>query len=214
MQRKPQNNCAELHAWARSLRRHHFPFDESLLPRDGIYLLFEKGEKAHRGERVVRVGTHTGVGQLRSRLRQHFVVENKDRSIFRKNIGRALLTKRGDSYASVWELDMTPAAARKLHARKLDAAKQSRIERMVTKYLQANFSFAVIHIPNKAKRLQLESKIISTLSHCAVCKGSVGWLGNHSPKDKIRQSGLWLVNELHKVPLTAKELVYLQGLKK
>lgn len=212
MQPKTKNNCAQLHAWARTLKRHRFPFDESLLPHDGVYVLFEKGERAHRGERVVRVGTHTGVGQLRSRLRQHFLVENKDRSIFRKNIGRALLTKRGDGYASVWELDLTPAAARKLHARKLDSAKQARVERAVTKYLRNNFSFAVVEVPNKAKRLQLESRMISTLSHCRECVGSVGWLGNHSPKQKIRQSGLWLVNELYKKPLSAADLVYLQRL--
>jgi len=177
-----------------------------------MYLLFEKGEKAHRGERVVRVGTHTGVGQLRSRLRQHFVVENKDRSIFRKNIGRALLNKRGDAYASVWELDMTAAAARKLNGHKLHAAKQARVERQVTAYLQKNFSFAVVEVSSKAKRLQFESKIISTLSHCDTCVGSALWLGNHSPKEKIRQSGLWLVNELYKKPLSAADLVYLQGL--
>jgi hypothetical protein len=214
MQPKAKNNCAALHAWARSLKRHTFPFDESLLPHDGIYLLFEKGEKSHGNERVVRVGTHTGVGQLRSRLRQHFVVENKDRSIFRKNIGRALLNKRGDAYASVWELDMTPAAARKLNGHKLNAAKQARVERQVTAYLQKNFSFAVVEVPSKAKRLQLESKIISTLSHCNECVGSALWLGNHSPKEKIRQSGLWLVNELYKKPISAADLVYLQGLKK
>jgi len=34
-----------------------------------------------------------------SRLLQHFVMENKDRSIFRKNIGRALLARAGDPYA-------------------------------------------------------------------------------------------------------------------
>lgn len=207
-----KSSCAQLHKWARSLERHSFPFNESLLPHDGIYVLFEKGEKAHGGARVVRVGTHTGVGQLRSRLRQHFVVENKDRSIFRKNIGRALLTKRGDEYASVWELDMTPAAARKHSGHKLDAAKQARVERRVTAYLQKSFSFAVVEVPNKVKRLQLESKIISTLSHCTECVGSALWLGNHSPKEKIRQSGLWLVNELYKKPLSPADLVYLQRL--
>jgi len=220
MRLQPNNNCAQLHRWARSLKRHQFPFNESLLPTDGIYLLFEKGERAHGGpsrklgtsERIVRVGTHTGVGQLRSRLRQHFLVENKDRSIFRKNIGRALLNKRGDAYTGVWELDMTPAAARKLHTHLVDAAKQARIEKAVTKYLQDNFSFAGIEVPNKAKRLELESKIISTLSHCEECKGSAAWLGNHSPKEKIRESGLWLVNELYKKPLDTQDLVYLQKL--
>jgi hypothetical protein len=207
-----KSNCQTLHQWARSLERHRFPFDESALPRDGIYFLFEKGEAAHGGARIVRIGTHTGVGQLRSRLRQHFVVENKDRSIFRKNIGRALLLKRGDAYASVWELDMTSAFARRVHGSKVDRLKQKQLERAVTQFLQKDFSFAVVAVPNKAKRLSFESKIISTLSHCTQCGASARWLGNYSPKKKIRQSGLWLINELYKTPLTAKELVYLQGL--
>lgn len=103
--KQKENNCAALHTWARSLPRHRFPFDEKKIPKDGIYLLFEKGERSHGGERLVRAGTHTGEGQLPSRLRQHFVMENKDRSIFRKNIGRALLNKKPDPYAAVWELD-------------------------------------------------------------------------------------------------------------
>jgi hypothetical protein len=63
---------------------------------NGIYVLFERGEECHDGGRIVRVGTHTGDGQLRSRMLQHFVNENKDRSIFRKNIGRALLNRDRD----------------------------------------------------------------------------------------------------------------------
>jgi hypothetical protein len=214
------NNCAALHQWARSLPRHRFPFSEKetrldsarQVPKNGIYLLFEKGEHAHGGERLVRAGTHTGEGQLPSRLRQHFVMENKDRSIFRKNIGRALLNKKHDPYAAVWELDFTSAAARKTKAHLINLAKQQKVEKEITKYLQNNFSFVVIEIKNKKGRLQLESKIISTLSHCENCKPSKNWLGNYSPKEKIRESGLWLVNELYKEPLSKADMVYLQNL--
>ena len=73
---------------------------------------FERGEECHAGNRIVRVGTHTGDGQLRSRMLQHFVNENKDRSIFRKNIGRALLNRDGDPYLSEWEHDRTSRADR------------------------------------------------------------------------------------------------------
>ena len=45
-------------------------------------------------DRIVRIGTHTGENQLRSRLMQHFVKENKNRSIFRKNIGRCFFEHR------------------------------------------------------------------------------------------------------------------------
>ena len=201
-----------MHEWAHSLKRHTFPFDAQTIPKDGIYFLFEKGERAHGSERLVRVGTHTGVGQLPARLHQHFIAANKDRSIFRKNIGRALLSKAKDPYLAVWEIDFTPTLARETHGRKRNAAKQALVEERVTHYLQKNCSFAVVQVDSKAKRLALESKIISTLSHCDTCRPSEQWLGNYSPKAKIRESGLWLVNELYKTPLAGPDLVYLSGL--
>lgn len=205
-------NCQVLHEWARDKKRYVFPFDTKDIPKDGIYLLFEKGEASHSGERIVRVGTHTGVGQLPSRLLQHFVTENKDRSIFRKNIGRALLSKSNDPYLAVWELDFTPAAARAMHGDKRDVEKEAQIEREVTTYMRENFNFVFVPIAGKKDRLEMESKIISSLSHCEECKPSKRWLGNYSPKAKIRESGLWLVNELYKTALSEADLVYLRGL--
>ena len=81
-------NCKNLHELFNNLPKLEFPFNEEHIPMNGIYVLFEKGEFAHNTNRIVRVGTHTGKNQLRSRLIQHFLNENKDRSIFRKNIGR------------------------------------------------------------------------------------------------------------------------------
>jgi hypothetical protein len=86
--------CASLHKKLASLSRYAFPFHASMLPYNGIYVLFESGETGHGTDRIVRIGTHTGDGQLPSRLQQHFLDANKDRSIFRKNIGRALLTQK------------------------------------------------------------------------------------------------------------------------
>ena len=53
-------------------------------------------------DRIVRIGTHRGDNNLYNRLKEHFINENKDRSIFRKNIGRALLNKNQDSYLEIW----------------------------------------------------------------------------------------------------------------
>src|SRR5690349_6728892 len=79
--------CSELHGVVRRGTLHSFPFDGARLPKNGIYVLFERGEVGHGGSRIVRVGTHRGDGELPSRLLQHFVMENKDRSIFRKHMG-------------------------------------------------------------------------------------------------------------------------------
>ena len=206
------NPCNELHAWAHSLPLFHFPYDESTIPENGIYILFEKGEQGHESNRIVRIGTHTGQNQLRSRLRQHFLNSNKDRSIFRKNIGRCLLNKNHDPYAVIWELDMTTKLARDIHGTKIDKEKQAKIEKEISDYMQKNFFFAVIRVDDEDKRLRLESKIISTVSHCKECHASKNWLGNFSPKEKIKESGLWLVNELYKTPLTKEDLRLLAAL--
>lgn len=190
-----------LHEFCSRLPRFHFPFDAARIPRDGIYVVFEKGETAHNTDRIVRIGTHTGVGQLRSRLHQHFSQENKDRSIFRKNIGRALLRQNHDDFLADWEIDLTPRVAREAHGKRIDLKYQQKVEAQVTTYMHEFFSFVVVPVPDKVTRLELESKIIATVAQCPDCKATTGWLGHHSSVEKIRQSGLWQVNELEKFPL-------------
>lgn len=64
--------CSELHRIVNELPRFHFPINDKLIPKNGIYIVFEKDENGHDADRIVRIGTHTGVNQLRSRLKQHF----------------------------------------------------------------------------------------------------------------------------------------------
>jgi hypothetical protein len=197
--------CGSLHAWVNSLQAFSFPFDTSLIPRNGLYFLFEKGEEGHESRRIVRAGTHTGEGQLPSRLCQHFLLENKDRSIFRKNIGRALLNRDHDPFLSLWDLDLT-SRSNKSQCSGLDVDRQRAVEHSVSKYIRDHFSFVVVSVAAKTERLSLESKAISTVSLCEECGPSAEWLGLHSPKGKIRDSGLWLVNELYKEPLKRGDL--------
>jgi len=203
--------CEALHAWANALPALHFPFDETNIPLNGIYILFEKGETAHGTNRIVRVGTHTGDNQLRSRLRQHFLVENKDRSIFRKNIGRALLNSDGDPFLPFWELDLTSRTMKDKHGG-IDLDQQRGIELTVSKYIREHFSFVVVRLDEKSERLRLESKMISTVSLCDACVPSAQWLGLSSRIKKIRESGLWIVNELYKEPLSDDDFERLRAI--
>ena len=193
--------CNDLHQLFALMKRYRFPFDESQIPLNGIYILFEKGETAHDTERIVRVGTHTGNGRLPSRLKEHFLKENKDRSIFRKNIGRAILSKNNDTFLEQWNWDLTTREKKDKLLPLLDIEKQKQTEKEVTAYIQEHFSFVVFEIPSKDVRIELESKIISTISLCRDCKASSTWLGNSSPVNKIRESSLWLVQGLYKTPL-------------
>ncbi len=204
--------CAILHGIICSMERHYFPFDNSVIPPDGIYVLFERGEFGHGAERIVRVGTHTGAGQLPSRLWQHFLNQNKDRSIFRKNIGRAILNKHKDPFLEQWEINLTTRKNKAKFWHRIDFNRQKQIESRVSQFIQKSFSFSVFHITDKTRRLEIESKLISTVSLCNDCRPSTGWLGSYSPKKKIRESGLWLVNELYKTPLAVEELKQIEEL--
>ena len=207
---KEDNNmdevCEKLHLIANEMPRYCFPFEKDKICKNGIYILFEKGEKAHKNDRIVRIGTHRGNNNLYYRLKEHFINENKDRSIFRKNIGRALLNKNKDDYLEIWNIDFTKKENKKQFKYNLDIKKQENLEKQISKYIQGNLSFVIIEIPDKDSRLFFESKLISTVSLCAKCFPSTNWLGNYSSKSKIVESGLWLVNELYKEPFTIEEL--------
>jgi len=206
--------CEELHLLFASLKKFEFPFDSKQIPQNGIYILFERGEAGHGTSRIVRVGTHTGKNQLRSRLEQHFVRENKDRSIFRKNIGRAILSRDKDPFIHQWEIDLTTREAKEKFGSTIDIEKKLLVEKIVSEYIQNNFQFVVFAIEDKEERMLFESKIISTLSACKECGPSDNWLGQYSPKQKIQQSGLWLVNGLNKKPLSENEINRLKTLTK
>lgn len=188
-------------------RRFNFPFEayKSIIPTNGIYIIFENGEKYNNLDRIVRVGTHTGHNQLFSRLKQHFVKENKNRSIFRKNIGRCLLNKGNSPYLPLWELDITSREEKEKNLKLLNLEFEKQIEKQITNYIQANLSFCVFEIGTKEQRIYWESKIVSTLAKTTLFKPSGKWLGNYSTKEKIKSSGLWQVNELYNESLTLSE---------
>ena len=149
--------CNELHQLFSQRQRFYFPFDKSKIPSDGIYILFEQGELGHDTDRIVRVGTHTGDNQLRSRLREHFINENKDRSIFRRNIGRAILNREQDPFLKQWDLDLTSRKEREKYQNVIDFDKQKQVEKRVTEYIQNHFSFVIFPVDARQKRADLES---------------------------------------------------------
>ena len=179
------SECSSVHRLANELERHKFPFEASNIPLNGIYVLFQKGEYGHQKERIVRIGTHTGESRLRLRLEEHFLNENKDRSIFRKNIGRALLSQHNDPFLKYWERNLVTKKAKDKYSSLIDFDYQKNIENQVSQYIQGNFSFAAFEVKNKEERLDIESKLIATISRCDECKPSNDWLGNSSPKEKI-----------------------------
>jgi len=202
----------ELHKIFNNLERFSYPFENrfNLIPENGIYVKFEKGEKHNKFDRIVRVGTDTGENNLKKRLIEHFITENKNRSIFRKNIGRALLNKENNPYLKYWELDTTSKADKEKNLKLLDLQFEVKMEKEISNYIKTNFSFCVFRVETKEQRLFWEGKLISTLAFKT--KPSENWLGNFSTKDKIKQSGLWQVQGLNKSKLTNEEFDNLKQL--
>lgn len=204
--------CQQLHDIAASATRIAFPFERKDLPKNGIYILFEKGETAHGMDRIVRIGTHTGDNNLPKRLTEHFLKENKDRSIFRKNIGLALLKRDGDPFAEQWNFDLTTREAKARLSAIIDTEKQKTVEKAVTAYICSAFTFTVVAVPTKEKRLEWETKMIGTVSNCPHCRPSKNWLGLFSPKPKISDSGLWNVLGLYEPGVNHSDITAIQAL--
>lgn len=207
-----RNILLELHQFANDQKRYSFSFHKLVneMPKNGIYFIFENGEKYKGLDRIVRVGAHTGVNQLSPRLYQHFMNENKNRSIFRKNIGRCFLNKDTNPYLNLWELDITSREDKQKNLNRLDVIFEKQVEKRISDYFEANFTFCVFQINSKDDRLFWESKIASTLAKAADIKPSDNWLGNYSTKDKIRECGLWQVNGLNQDILTEIEFDHLK----
>lgn len=197
--------CQKLHDVFNALPRCGAGYNSDKLPLNGIYILFEKGEKAHGGDRIVRIGTHRGNDRLHKRLNEHLYIPNKDRSIFRKHIGRALLAARKDNFWEQWEIGLTKKADREKYGNMIDREKLAKTENEVTQYITESFSFSLIKIDEKQERLLWESAILATISSCNDCKPSNNWLGLQHPNSVIRNSGLWNIQGIGGLPVSFSE---------
>ena len=175
--------------------------------QDGIYIVYEKGETYKGLDRIVRIGTHTSKGRLKQRLKDHFVRENHNGSIFRKNIGKAMLKRDRDPYLPIWTLDTSKAP----NIGKAVKAKEAAIENWVSSYMRKSFTFRAFPVDTKDKRLRLEEAIIATLNQTDDFKASISWLGINSPEREIRESGMWLKQGLDAEPLTESEMTLLSA---
>ena len=200
--------CVRLHQMIAELPRYTWKEIGAVPFRNGIYIVFEQGEMYHSLPRIVRIGTHTSPNRLRQRLKDHFVRENHNRSIFRKNIGKALLNQAHDPYLPTWSLDTSKPP----YLGWEDPVREREVEQDVSGYLRRHFTFSVFQVDTSEQRLRLEAGMIASLHRASDFGPSESWLGLFSPEWEIRQSGMWLKQGLDAMPLTEKELCTLDVL--
>ena len=172
---------------------------------NGIYVLFEAGERYRGMDRIVRVGSHRGQGNLVNRLSEHYLNENQRRSIFRKNIGRAMLNSQHNPYLAAWNLSLADIGMIEPNVAMVNLDYEEHIEQSITQYIRQNITFAVISINEAQERLDTEERLIATIASSPNFSSSPAWLGRYSPISTIRNSHMWLVQGLDAPVMTLDE---------
>jgi hypothetical protein len=173
------------------------------LPEKGVYYFFEESELRHSRKelRVTRVGTHAihngAKSTLKSRLRTHAGSEalNGDHrtSIFRSHVGNALQSTKGVSVPT-WNKYLHQLQEEDYKTREKD------LELLVSKKIR-EMRVLVAEVSDTASptsdRVFIEQNSIGLLSKVGrmVDPPSGNWLGNSSPADVIRDSGLWNLDD-------------------
>ncbi len=192
-----QRAAKELHALAAGLPRLTYEFGRSDVPANGVYLLFEVGERVQIGdqksERIVRVGTHRADGGLHRRLRRHFRADRR-RSVFRLHLGGALLAREDPQHLLLTDW------------RDRHGDRMPEVEERVSTELRDRFSFVCVPIETMEERLAVERGLIGLLAQHPLAAPSADWLGHHALHPVVRRSGLWNTQEVDAVPMSATDV--------
>jgi hypothetical protein len=178
-------------------------------PERGVYFVFSRDERRDRDNqhRLTRVGTHavsTGSGtSLWNRLRTHRGANsgtyggggNHRGSVFRKRVGESLLERHGlhDEYPH-WGEGSSADRDRRLS--------EHDHEQRVSDYIR-DLPFLWIDVDDEpgpdSDRAYIERNAIALVSNFqkeSLDSRRDDWLGRHSPRKEIRDSGLWNINHV------------------
>lgn len=177
------------------------------LPRRGVYFFFENGEvteSAAGQPRVVRVGTHAVSNGSRSTLSQRLRAHRGTRvgggnhrgSIFRLHLGHALQA-RSQLTVPTWGRGSTAARV----IRDVEREHEERVSKTI-RAMPVLWVAVDDEAGPKSERAAIERGAIATLSNglSPYRKPSESWLGNDSPREEIRRSGLWNLNYTREAP--------------
>ncbi len=172
-------------------------------PERGVYILFEPDEIRSNGAstpRVVRVGTHMvsrgSKATLWNRLRTHRGHAdgrgNHRASVFRRHVGEAMI-QRSNGAIDIPSWNQGQSATKEVQESEIE------LEKRVSEYI-GRMIILWIAIPDEAgpgsDRSFIEKNAIALLSGIGRQVDPPGsqWLGNSSPTQAIRDSGLWNVD--------------------
>jgi hypothetical protein len=168
-----------------------FKGPNNTLPLNGIYFFFEKGQKIliddKEFDRIVRIGINEKPNNFIKRINEHYK-GNIIASVFRENVGWALLERAGDKPKIVY-------GTKKNYKRQNSGGP---LESAISKYFSEVLTFKAFSIGySKLKKYErILTAAFSTYYQYKIWKKELDikdWLGSYSYSrgDKIRRSGLW-----------------------
>lgn len=178
-------------------------------PGRGIYIFFASDEtrQSTDHQRITRVGTHavsSGSGtSLWNRLISHRGTfsgkyaggGNHRGSVFRLRVGEAMIEKDG-LHDEFLEWGDGTSAGSEIREQELEH------ERRVSDFIR-DLPFLWVKVDDEpgpdSRRAELEQNLIAMLSNyetTSVDSRDSDWLGRHSPRQMIRESGLWNINHV------------------
>jgi hypothetical protein len=168
-------------------------------PKRGVYFVYENDEyrsDTGTGPRIVRVGTHAvrfgSSSTLWQRLRQHKGLKsgggNHRGSVFRLLLGEAIISKEKLKFPD-WSIGNS--------AVKTVLQAELPLELRVSK-IMVEMPFLWLPIDDDAGPKSLRSFVeqnsiglLSNYERAALDSESQKWLGYHSPRERVKKSGLW-----------------------
>ncbi len=191
--------------------RHSFPYEEKDMPPNGIYVMFEAGEKHNALDRVVRIGSHIGQNRLFERINEHYIGHDHRDSIFRKHLGRCFLTiDKETNYIGCWDLKIKKTKDKAKNLNRINWDLEEKYENKITAYIRSKLSFILIpDLIDERMRLRLERGLIATFAQENEKTISENWIGKYHPDHKIFTSGLWNIHHVNATPLTDTEVTHI-----
>ncbi|SHF17529.1 DUF6884 domain-containing protein [Clostridium fallax] len=207
-----EDHCYLLHKIFNSMKKYSFSNVDKIKVKNGIYVILDKYQYYCGMNRIVKVGTHINQGRLKNRLLDYASNKNKSSSIFRKNIGRAMLNAYNDPYISIWNIDFNIDKNKKQYSNLRDKKKEREIENYIDDYMKKYLQIVCFEVINKPLRLRLEEGIISTLNKEKSFKDSINWYGKYRAIPKMNSNELWIAKELIGEPLSYEEVDFIGSL--
>jgi hypothetical protein len=161
------------------------------LPLNGLYVFFEAGQKivikSREFDRIVRIGINEKGNNFRKRIRGHYQ-GNIEGSVFRENIGWALLESRGKKPHETYRT--------KKNYKKQNSG--GALEREISDYFSNAFTYKAFKI-DYDKLKTYEDVLIAAFSVYYQLKAfkkeldMENWLGRYSQsqQNRIKRTGLW-----------------------